>query len=147
MHAIHCRTTAERDVLVTYRRLMRRNGAHWFGACVSAIVEELDYGANLSPNFVERFTAHTRTLVEDATMRGGRIVLTPWGQAVRRAIEAGDTMPVLMHHIHDGQHTWCDGRPYVAIEIPPGVEFANATCVACHQSPHGAVSTVETVGA
>lgn len=83
MNLDDCRNQAERDVIVTYRRHLRRKGATPFSAQGSALTEELAHGTGLSPEFVERFSSPdgvrenaTRTLDQ------GRLRLTRKGRAV-----------------------------------------------------------------
>lgn len=71
-----CRTTVEHDVWVAYRRHLRRKGATVFGCIGSALAEALKEGAQLSPDFVERFSCGTRILDETG------IHLTPHGRAI-----------------------------------------------------------------
>lgn len=67
----------ERNVVITYRRHMKRKGATPFTCYGSALREEIEFGAVLSPEFVERFSDGTRTYDER-----GNIVLTRKGKDV-----------------------------------------------------------------
>lgn len=87
MNIADCRTTSERDVLITYRRMLRRKDVTPFHAMGLALAEELTYGADLSPDFVERFTDGTRTFDKD-----GRLVLTPVGRSTLMSIADNDTV-------------------------------------------------------
>jgi hypothetical protein len=92
MNLSDCKTTAERDVVVTYRRHLKRKGATPFTAQGSALAEELKYGAGLSPNFVEAFTDGTRTL------EAGRLRLTPRGREALESALGINQDPELWHY-------------------------------------------------
>lgn len=77
MNLSECRTTTERDVVLTYRRHLRRKGASAFSAQASALAEELAGGAVLSPDFIDRFTGGTREIKPN-----GRLGLTDAGRAL-----------------------------------------------------------------
>jgi hypothetical protein len=92
MNLNDCRTIAERDVLVTYRRHLRRKGATEFSAQASALAEEMGGGASLSPEFIDRFTGGTRQLVD------GRLRLTPKGRAVLENMAGIGQDPDVYHY-------------------------------------------------
>lgn len=75
MNLNECSTTYERDVVLTYRRHLKRKGATPFSAQGSALAEEIGGGAILSWDFVNNFTEGTRELTPD-----GRITLTRAGR-------------------------------------------------------------------
>jgi hypothetical protein len=103
-----CRTTAERDVLETYRRHVRRKDATPFSAQGSALAEEVANGAIFSPEFLQRFSScgcedcpGTREFNEQ-----GRIVLTPHGRTLLERAAGIGSDPNEWHY-------WFPGSGYV----------------------------------
>lgn len=79
VHVADCRTQAERDVIVTFRRIRRRKGMTDFYAMGLALAEEMKYGADLSPDFINEFSDGTREVKVNGT-----IGLTDYGRAILR---------------------------------------------------------------
>jgi hypothetical protein len=76
-HLADCHTQAERDVIITYRRIRQRKGMTDFSARGLALAEEMKYGADLSPDFVTEFSNGTREINER-----GNLGLTSKGKAL-----------------------------------------------------------------
>ncbi len=137
MNLNECRTTAERYVVLTYRRHLKRKDATPFTAQGSALAEEMGTGgAVLSPEFVERFTGGQRTLTPD-----GRLTLTPKGRAVLEEAAGLTERPDLWHEwspLGDFVRSGCglvrDGLRKEHAAPPPGSQV----CPVCES-----VSTVE----
>lgn len=143
MNLTDCRTTAERYVIQTYRRHLRRKAASPFVAQGSALREELHYGAELSPDFVERFTSGLRTLDDD----GRSLRLTRAGRAYVEAEAGLGSDPNEWHHWTQAGEYVRSGCGLIRSGLKNGSDAAPTTgnlCPTCEQvAQHESVSTVE----
>lgn len=147
MRLNECRTTAERDALVTVRRYLRRKGMTWFAAVGLGLAEELKYGSHIGPNFVERISDGTRMIDER-----GMLALTKKGYAALRE-EAGigdlSTVESLWHY-------WTETNEYIRSgcglirkggtagqQVPPADESVCAECAYVAEHGHARPVVIE----